>query len=317
MANPTRDRVPIEPQSVDAPLSRAAVFLVVTIKPEDEAMAQARSVISDIGTLVRAVGFRDLNGHLSCNVGIGSGAWDRLGRAQRPSRLRSFAEVRGPTHIAVSTPGDLLFHIRAERSDLCFELEKLLLDALGSSVTVVDEVQGFRYFDARDLLGFVDGTENPTGNALYRAALIGDEDPDFAGGAYVVVQKYLHDLRTWGALSVSEQEGIIGRTKVDNVELDDAHGRKSHRSLNTIVDAEGVEHDILRDNMPFGRPGQGEFGTYFIGYARDLTVIEQMIHNMFVGDPVGAYDRILDFSTAVTGTSFFVPTNDLLEDLGT
>jgi len=217
MASSNRDRVPIEPQSVDAPLSRAAVFLVATIAPGDHAMAHARSVISDIGGLVRAVGFRDLNGHLSCNVGIGSTAWDRLGRERRPSQLHAFSEVRGPTHTAVSTPGDLLFHIRAERSDMCFELEKLILDALGDSITVVDEVQGFRYFDDRDLLGFVDGTENPTGNAMYQAALIGDEDPDFARGAYVVVQKYLHDLRAWSALSVSEQEGIIGRTKIDNV----------------------------------------------------------------------------------------------------
>ena len=318
MASSNRDRVPIEPQSVDAPLSRAAVFLVATIAPGEHAMAHAREVISDIGGLVRTVGFRDLNGHLSCNVGIGSTAWDRLGREKRPSQLREFAEVRGPVYTAVATPGDLLFHIRAERSDMCFELEKLLVDALGDAITVVDEVQGFRYFDARDLLGFVDGTENPTGNALYQAALIGSEDADFAGGAYVVVQKYLHNLTAWGTLSVSEQEGIIGRTKVDNVELADATGgRKSHKSLNTIVDAHGIEHHILRDNMPFGRPGQAEFGTYFIGYSGDLSLIEQMIRNMFVGDPVGEYDRILDFSTAVTGTSFFVPSNDMLEGLGT
>jgi putative iron-dependent peroxidase len=318
MAHATRDRVPIEPQSIDAPLSRAAVFLVVTIAPGDEAMARARSVIADIGSLVRAVGFRDLNGHLSCNVGIGSSAWDRLGRARRPSQLRAFAEVRGAAHTAVATPGDLLFHIRAERIDMCFALEKLVLDALGDAITVVDEVQGFRYFDDRDLLGFVDGTENPTGNVLYQATLIGDEDAEFAGGAYVVVQKYLHDLTAWEALSVAEQEAIIGRTKADNVELaDESGGRKSHKSLNTIVDANGIEHDILRDNMPFGRPGQGEFGTYFIGYSRDLSVIEQMIRNMFVGNPAGEYDRILDFSQAVTGTSFFVPSHDLLEDLGT
>jgi putative iron-dependent peroxidase len=316
MTSSNRDRVPIEPQSVDAPLSRAAVFLVVTIAPGDEALARVRSVIADIGVLVRAVGFRDLNGHLSCNVGIGSATWDCLGQAKRPIQLHEFLEARGVVHTAVATPGDLLFHIRAERSDMCFELEKLILDALGDTITVVDEVQGFRYFDARDLLGFVDGTENPTGNAMYEASLIGDEDAEFAGGAYVVVQKYLHDLTAWGALSVAEQEAIIGRTKVDNVELDGANGRKSHKSLNTIVDANGIEHDILRDNMPFGRPGQGEFGTYFIGYARDLSVIEHMIRNMFVGDPVGEYDRILDFSTAVTGTAFFVPSNDLLESLG-
>lgn len=312
MATSNRDRVPIEPQSVDAPLSRAAVFLVVTIAPEDEALASARAVISDIGSLVRTVGFRHLDGHLSCNVGIGSAAWDRLGQATRPAQLHPFAEIHGTAHTAVSTPGDLLFHIRAERGDLCFELERLLLDALGDAITVVDEVQGFRYFDDRDLLGFVDGTENPTGNAMYQAALIGDEDAEFAGGSYVVVQKYLHNLMAWGELSVAEQERVIGRTKVENVELDDANARKSHKSLNTIVDAEGVEHKILRDNMPFGRPGQGEFGTYFIGYARDLAVIEQMLHHMFVGDPVGEYDRLLDVSTAVTGTTFFVPSHDLL-----
>ena len=317
MAHANRDRVPIEPQSVDAPLSRAAVFLVVTIAPADEALKRARAVISDVGGLVRTVGFRYLDGHLSCNVGIGSAAWDRLGRAHRPAQLRAFTEAHGTTHTAVSTPGDLLFHIRAERSDLCFELERLLLDALGDAITVVDEAQGFRYFDDRDLLGFVDGTENPTGASMYQAALIGDEDAEFAGGAYVVVQKYLHNLATWGELTVAEQERIIGRTKVENVELDDANERKSHKGLTTIVDAGGVEHHILRDNMPFGRPGQAEFGTYFIGYARDLTVIEQMIRNMFVGDPVGEYDRLLDFSTAVTGTTFFVPAHDLLEDLGT
>jgi putative iron-dependent peroxidase len=316
MANPTRDRVPIEPQSVDAPLSSAAIFLVVTIVPGDEALARARSVISDIGALVRAVGFRELNGHLSCNVGIGSEAWSRLGLKTRPAQLHPFSEVRGPAHTAVATPGDLLFHIRAERSDLCFELERLILNALGDAITVVDETQGFRYFDARDLLGFVDGTENPTGNALYQAALIGEEDAEFAGGAYVVVQKYLHNLTAWGELSTEEQESIVGRTKFDDVERADAGGRKSHRSLNTIVDADGTERDILRDNMPFGRPGQGEFGTYFIGYARDLSVVERMIHNMFVGDPPGEYDRILDYSTVVTGTTFFVPSHDRLESLG-
>jgi putative iron-dependent peroxidase len=190
------------------------------------------------------------------------------------------------------------------------------LGALGDPITVVDEVQGFRYFDASDLLGFVDGTENPTGNAMYQATIIGDEDPEFAGGSYVVVQKYLHDLTAWGALSVAEQEAIVGRTKIDNVELEDVSGRKSHKSLNTIVDGDGTEHDILRDNMPFGRPGQGKFGTYFIGYARDLSVIENMLRNMFLGDPAGNYDRILDFSIAVTGTTFFVPSLDLLEGLG-
>jgi putative iron-dependent peroxidase len=310
------DRTPIEPQSVNAPLSTSAIFLVVTIDDAPDAADRTREVISDLGGLVRAVGFRDLNGHLSCNVGIGADAWDRFGRPTRPAQLRPFFEVRGPVHTAVSTPGDLLFHIRSERADLAFELERLILEKLGDAVHVVDEVQGFRYFDSRDLLGFVDGTENPTGASMAYWSLVGEEDADFAGGSYVVVQKYLHDLTAWSLLTTEQQEHVIGRTKLDNVELDEGpDDRKSHKSLNTIVDANGLEHDILRDNMPFGRPGAGEFGTYFIGYARELWVIEQMLRRMFVGDPVGSYDRILDFSRAVTGSTFFVPSNDVLESL--
>jgi porphyrinogen peroxidase len=311
------ERVPIEPQRVEAPLTKAAVFLVLTIGVEAKALERVRGVIADIGGLVRAVSFRDLGGRLSCNVGIGSDAWDRLGQPKRPKQLRRFAEIRGPVHTAPTTPGDLLFHIRSERADMCFELERLVLNALGDAVTVADEVQGFRYFDARDLLGFVDGTENPTGPALPLSSLIQpSDDPDFEGGSYVVIQKYLHNLAAWNALQTSAQEGIIGRTKLDNVELDDSSGRKSHKTLATIVDPEGNEHDILRDNMPFGRPGQSEFGTYFIGYARDLWVIEQMLRNMFIGVPEGQYDRILDFSTAITGSTFFVPSNSILESLG-
>jgi putative iron-dependent peroxidase len=310
------DRVPIEPQSIDAPLSRYAVFLVVTIAEGDAALATVREVLSDPGALVRTVGFRDLDGKLSCNIGIGSAAWDRLGIAPRPAQLRPFSAIQGVVHNAPSTPGDLLFHIRAERDDLCFEFEKLLLAELGDAVTVVDEVQGFRYFEARDLLGFVDGTENPTGRAMLDSALVGDEDPEFRGGSYVIVQKYLHDLTAWAALGTSEQEAIIGRTKADNVELELAEGaRPSHKDLNTITDADGTEHDILRDNMPFGRPGHGEFGTYFIGYAGQLWVIERMLQRMFQGAPPGQYDRILDVSTAVTGTTFFVPTIAVLESL--
>ncbi len=222
----------------------------------------------------------------------------------------------GPVHTAPSTPGDLLFHIRSERVDLCFEFERLLLDSLGASVKVVDEVPGFRYFDARDLLGFVDGTANPSGLDLPAATLVGEEDPDFAGGSYVGVQKYLHDLGAWARVPTPLQEEIIGRRKIDNVEIDDDDApRKSHKTLATIVDAEGVEHDILRDNMPFGRPGQGEFGTYFIGYSRCLWVIEKMLQRMYVGEPPGAYDRLLDFSTPQTGATFFAPARPTLQAL--
>jgi putative iron-dependent peroxidase len=306
--------VPIDAQSVDAPLSTAAVFLVVTVASEPAALAKVASVLGDLDDLVKTVGFRDLNGRLSCIAGIGRVLWDRLQPDSRPKELKPFAPIKGPVHTAPSTPGDLLFHIRAERPDMCFEFERILLDNLGNAVTVVDEVSGFRYFDARDLLGFVDGTANPTGLDLPASALVGDEDTDFAGGSYVVVQKYLHDLAAWGKTPTHLQEEIIGRTKIDNIEIDDDDApRKSHKSLNTITDADGNEYDILRDNMPFGRPGQQEFGTYFIGYTRYLWVIEKMLQRMYIGDPPGAYDRLLDFSTPHTGATFFAPTRPMLQ----
>lgn len=316
MSGKSWDRVPIDAQSIDAPLSRAAVFLVVTVANERAALTQVCSALDGLDDLVKTVGFRDLSGKLSCIVGIGSDLWDRLHVDKRPHELKAFAPIKGTAHTAPSTPGDLLFHIRSERPDLCFEFERILLDTLGDSVTVVDEVSGFRYFDARDLLGFVDGTANPTGLDLPDSSLVGDEDGDFAGGSYVVVQKYLHDLTAWAKVPTPTQEAIIGRTKIDNIEIDDDDApRKSHKSLATIVDDQGVEHDILRDNMPFGRPGQREFGTYFIGYSRYLWVIEKMLQRMYIGEPPGAYDRLLDFSTPQTGTTFFAPARPTLQTL--
>jgi porphyrinogen peroxidase len=304
----------IIPQAVTAPLSRAAIFLVVTVKPGLDNSGLARSLCADMAALVRAVGFRDIEAGLSCVVGIGSEAWDRIFGQPRPAELHPFREIRsGPRH-AVSTPGDMLFHIRARRMDLCFELATQIMAGLSDAVSPVDEVHGFRYFDDRDLMGFVDGTENPSGVAATDATLIGEEDGAFAGGSYVIVQKYLHDLGGWNALSTEAQELIIGRKKLSDIELDDSTKPTSaHSALTTIVE-NGKEVKILRDNMPFGSASRGEFGTYFIGYSRSPRTIELMLENMFVGRPPGNYDRLLDFSRAVTGNLFFVPSAAFLEE---
>src|SRR2546425_11105809 len=248
-------------------------------------------------------------------MGFGSDVWDELFGLTRPAELRKFQEIRAGGRHAVSTPGDLFFHIRAKRMDLCFELATQVMIRLGGAVTDVDELHGFQYFDDRDLIGFVDGTENPTGQAAIDATVIGDEDPGFAGGSYVIVQKYLHDLARWNALPTEAQERIIGRTKLSDIELDDAVKPTSAHNALTIIEENGKEIKILRDNMPFGDAARGEFGTYFIGYARSPRPIEQMLENMFVGRPPGNYDRLLDFSRAVTGTLFFVPSLDLLDSL--
>jgi putative iron-dependent peroxidase len=305
--------VPGIAQPVAAPLTSAAIFLVVTISSGPDNEAAIRSFSGDLAALLRAVGFRDIEAGLSCVMGFGSDAWDRLFGSPRPAELHPFREIRAGGRHAVSTPGDLLFHIRASRMDLCFELETQILARIGHAVSAADEVQGFRYFDDRDLLGFVDGTENPAGQAAIDAVLVGDEDPAFASGSYVIVQKYLHDLDRWNALSTEAQERIIGRTKLSDIELDDSvKPTSAHNALTTIVE-DGKEIQILRDNMPFGRAAHGEFGTYFIGYSRSPATIEQMLENMFVGRPPGNYDRLLDFSRAVTGNLFFAPSATFLE----
>jgi porphyrinogen peroxidase len=301
------------PQPVAAPLTRAAIFLVVSLNSGIGNRATVRSFCGDLAALVRAVEFRDLEGSLSCVLGFGSDAWDRLFGPPRPAELHPFREIRSGMRHAVSTAGDLLFHIRAKRMDLCFELATQLTARLGTAVAPADEVQGFRYFDARDLLGFVDGTENPRGAEATEAVLVGEEDAAFAGGSYVIVQKYLHDLNAWNSIPTEAQERIIGRTKLSDIELDDSvKATSAHNALTTIVE-NGREIKILRDNMPFGRPAHGEFGTYFIGYSRSPRTIEQMLENMFIGRPPGNYDRLLDFSRAVTGNLFFVPSATFLD----
>jgi len=310
----TDSQLPPESQPVVSGLTTAALILVLTITPGGE--EPVRGLLEDLSGLVRSVGFRLPDGGLACVAGIGSAAWDRLFDGPRPAELHPFRDFVGDPHRTVSTPGDLVLHLRAPRMDACFELAAQITTRLGDAVRVVDETHGFRYFDLRDLLGFVDGTENPSGRAAVQAVVVGAEDQPFAGGAYLLVQKYLHDLTSWNALPVEQQELVIGRTKSDNIELaDDVKPADSHVALNTVTDPDGTQLQILRENMPFGTIGRGEFGTYFIGYSRTPAVTEQMLQNMFVGNPPGTYDRILDFSAVITGGLFFAPTAAFLDDL--
>jgi putative iron-dependent peroxidase len=303
-----------EPQAILTPLTESAIFLVLTVHAGSE--ADVADFLSDVPGLKRSVGFRVPEAELTCVVGIGSSLWDRMTSGPRPADLHPFRALAGPRHTAPATPGDLLFHIRAHRFDLCFELAQRLTERLRSLAEVVDEVHGFRSFDERDVLGFVDGTENPEGDAASAAVLIGDADPAFAGGSYVIVQKYVHDLSAWDALSTEEQELAIGRSKLSDIEMpDEDKPANSHLALNVITGPDGEERQIMRFNMPFGRVGQAEFGTYYIAYARTAELIELMLSHMFLGDPPGTTDRILDFSTALTGCLFFVPPLEQLDDI--
>ncbi|WP_068276580.1 Dyp-type peroxidase [Aldersonia kunmingensis] len=303
-----------ESQPILAPLTPAAIFLVVTINEGGE--DRVRDALAEVSGLQRAIGFRVPGADLSCVTSIGSDAWDRLFAGPKPSGLHPFRELKGERHHAPATPGDILFHIRSESMDACFELAGRLVQNLGDAITVLDDTQGFRYFEQRDLLGFVDGTENPTGTAAGEAALVGDEDAEFSGGSYVIIQRYLHPIVEWNELKTEEQEYIVGRTKLGDYELaDDVKPADSHVAMTQVSDETGNELQILRHNMPFGSVKDGVYGTYFIGYAATPSVTETMLEQMFLGTADASHDRILDFSTAQTGCLFFAPTIDFLDDL--
>jgi porphyrinogen peroxidase len=303
---------PVVPQQVTGPLTEAAVFLVLRVRPGSE--PAAAELLGDVPGLVRSVGFRAPELSLSCVIGVGSDFWDAAYGTPKPAQLHPFRAVHGAKHSAPATPGDLLFHLRARRQDLCFELAHRIVDAFGGLATVEDEVHGFRYFDERDLLGFVDGTENPTGALAEAAALTTPGDP-FPGSSHVVVQRYTHGLSAWRGLSVEDQEAAVGRTKLEDLELpDEAKAPDAHIVLNVVEGADGRERKILRDNMPFGSVKDGTFGTYFIGYAADVSTTELMLERMFTGADGAAHDRLLDFSTAHTGGLFFVPSQTFLDD---
>lgn len=303
-------------QSVTTPLTPAAIFLVATVNPGGE--NTTRELLADVAGLQRAVGLRVPGSGLDVVTSIGSSVWDRLFAGPRPALLHPFTALQGDVHSAPSTPGDLLFHIRAMSMDACFEVARQITKRLHGAATVVDEVHGFQYFENRDLIGFVDGTENPVGRDAVAAVTVGDEDPAFTGGSYVHIQRYVHKMRDWEAITVDEQERVIGRSKLEDIEMtSEVKPANSHVALNAIKDENGKALEILRANMPYGRLGDDEIGTFFIGYCRTPAITERMLENMFLGNPRGNYDRLLDFSTAVTGSMFFTPSADFFEDLPT
>ena len=305
-----------QPQSaILAGPGRSAIFLTLAVGPAAADTIRTRGVCAAISGLVRSVGHRDETAALSCTVAIGADAWDRLAPGRgRPAQLHPFRHLADGPRVAPSTPGDLLLHIRAERADFCHELARIVVGKLGDAASVLEETHGFAYMDSRDLIGFVDGTENPDGDARRLWTIVGDEDPDHAGGSYVTVQRYVTDFAKWGSTPTQEQERAIGRTKADDIELDDdACPPSAHKARTTILRGDDGEQKIVRHNLAWGT--STEAGTFFIAYARDLSVTEEMLQRMFVADAAGVYDRLLDFSRPVTGAHFFAPSLEVLEAL--
>lgn len=287
------------------------IFLVWNFRDHATVKATFRQVCALVINLNHSAYTRFPDDGASCVMGIGYEAWRLLDLSEpRPRELEAFTPVQGEKHTAVSTRGDLHFHLRGSNGSICYDMASDIAKVLGPVAECVEEVHGFRYWDGRSILGFVDGTENPEGAERAYFGLVGEEDPVYKGGSYLFVQKYMHDLNAFNRLSLREQENVFGRYKASDVEMpDDIKPANSHSAVANI----GDDFKIIRDNMPFGKMGTNEMGTYFIAYASTFNTVRKMLENMFIGDPMGNYDRLLDFSTAKTGSLFFVPTLDMLD----
>ncbi len=292
-----------------------ALFLVTRANNPTATRETVAGVVAGIPELVTAVGGHDTEAALVCTVSFGSGFWDVLSPGRRPKAMRPFTAIDLPGKTAPSTGGDILFHLISKRLDLNFELAKQIRSRLGEAIDVLDEVHGFRYLDSRDLTGFIDGTENPSGDEeRAEVALIGDEDADFAGGSYVFTQRYVHNFPKWQATSQDEQEGAVGRRKVDSEELSDKVKPPTAHISRVVIEENGEELEILRHSFPYGTTS--EAGLFFIAYTKDLDITDKMLRRMLGASDDGLHDHLMDYTQAVSGAHFFAPSLEMLQALG-
>jgi putative iron-dependent peroxidase len=301
-----------DPQNVTDYTNNNTIFIVWSFNDSPAVGDVFKRLCALVINLNNSANVRFPVSRASCVMGIGHDAWLRLGLpTPLPKELANFAPVAGEKHTAVATKGDLHFHIRADTTSICYDMAAAIADVLAPVAVSTEEVHGFRYWDSRSILGFVDGTENPHGPDREFFGMIGEDDRAYTGASYLFVQKYMHDLTAWKNLSTEQQEKVIGRYKGNDIEMtDDVKPSNSHIALANV----GDDFKIVRDNMPFGNMSTNDMGTYFIAYASTFITVQKMLNNMFIGDPAGNYDRILDFSTAKTGTLFFVPTFNMIDE---
>jgi putative iron-dependent peroxidase len=305
--------MPIDLKDVQAVYKDAGdniIFATMDLLREDHAadLAMIQDLAERLPAFESSLNVRYPDAGLAVAFGLSRRAWDYLfPDAPRPAELEEFQPVVGPKYTAPATPADLFFHIRAKNSAVPFELMSQVMDRIKTQVKVIDETHGFRYFEGRAIIGFVDGTENPSALDTPDYAVIGDEDPRFINGSYAFAQMYHHDMDAWNQLKTEQQEAAIGRKKFNDVELEDEDKAENAHNVVSQDNEGGVEHKIVRMNVPFSNPTEGLNGTYFIGYARHWTVTKRMLEGMF-----SKSDRLLDFSTPVSGELFFIPSLSVL-----
>ena len=297
-------------QDVFKDAGESVIFLMLSLKREgrDKECEIIADMADRIEAIQRSMNIRVAPETVKLTFGFSNRAWEYLfPHAAKPKELEDFKGVNGKNHQAPTTPADLFLHVRADEASTTYLVVDQIMGFLRPIVDVVDETHGFHYREGRAIIDFIDGTENPVGEEAKEWAIIGAEDPDFINGSYAFAQKYVHDLDAWRALPTEVQEKYIGRRKYSDLELED--DEKDPRAHNIISqdNRDDEEHKIVRMNVVYANPGEGVRGTYFIGYARHWDVTRTMVINMFTQD-----DRLLEYSTALKGQLFFIPSKELM-----
>lgn len=261
--------------------------------------------------IIRSLRIRDADAGLKVSFGFSNKAWDYLfPNATKPKELETFNGLSGENYEMPATEGDIFFHIRASNEAVVYECQTQFMRFLKDITTVVDETKGFRYFEGRAIIGFIDGTEAPAVEDAADYAIVGNEDPKFINGSYAFAQKWIHNMDFWEKMKTEEQEKAIGREKMTDIELEDEDKYKNAHNVSSKIEIDGEEQKIVRMNVPFSDPASGKTGTYFMGYARHWNVTKLMLQQM-----LDTNDFLLTFSDILTGQLFFIPSRDMLQEI--
>lgn len=300
-------------QSVILPLpSDHARFIVLRLK--DLSIEDFKEQLEQLFTTRDRLITQHPNAQIKTGVAFGPELWAKLYH-QAPVGFKQLEPIQGSFDMPV-VPADVLIHIASARADICFALSQAFFEGIRDQVEVLDERVCFRYFDGRDITGFIDGTENPQfPDDRAEVALLGEDADIFQDGSFIFAQRYAHNLEKWKKLKVDAQEQVMGRTKLESIELDDdVKPANAHVARTVVEDEEGEEMEILRHSLPYG-DGRGDQGLFFIAYTKDLNIIDAMLERMFGTSGDGIHDRLLHFVTPMDGAYYFAPSEELLEDV--
>jgi putative iron-dependent peroxidase len=251
---------------------------------------------------------RTTTGGVNFVIGFRPELWRDIVPDNAPPGVEGFNNaIQGTEEFVMpNTQHDALVWLSGSAYDVIFDMARSVVRDLAGQASLREETSSWPYRHDRDLTGFIDGSENPTLLDAPIAALLPEGVPG-AAGTVLLLQKWKHKAAEWEALPIDQQERIIGRTKLDSIELENKPS-DSHVAR-TDQDEFG---DIFRRNMPYGNVDN--HGSMFVGFSADQKRLSRMLDSM-AGLITGTRDALTRFTQPLTGSYYFVPSVESLRRL--